>query len=228
MNKINKILTLIFIIFAFASTAKAQDKIITINGDTINCKIIEISPEKITYERKLQDNSVVSRLIYTNNVREYICETDLSSNSPDMNQEIEIYNYGRILYYFLGEHRLTLKNMLIITKNTPNAYTHLNSAYNFRIASYVSGFLGGFGMGYCTYAAIIAPSRSYVAQNAVLNWVVFGSSIILIGCSIDFKYQANKRIIHGIRNYNNSLKNKNNLSLNIGFSPTGIGLKIGL
>jgi len=226
MNITNKILTLIFIIFSLATTIYAQDKIITTTGDTIKCKIIDISPKIITYEQELQDNSKTGRLISTDNVREYIRESELVPNFQGNNNKIEIYNHGRTAFYFLDEERLTLKKMIAITEKNSNAYKYLNTAYNYRAASYAFGFLGGFGIGYCigSYMYALIEANDY---DNIINSVAFAAGAILIVCSIDFEYQAKKQIAQGINSYNNSLKNKNNLSLNVCFSPTGIGLKIG-
>ncbi|MDR2836044.1 MAG: hypothetical protein LBV69_07630 [Bacteroidales bacterium] len=55
MNKFIKILFLFLLFFTNSNFIKSQDKIITINSDTINCRIIDISFDKITYYRKTEE-----------------------------------------------------------------------------------------------------------------------------------------------------------------------------
>jgi hypothetical protein len=50
---------------------KSQDKIITTTGDTINCKIINISDIKINYEQKNKEGNFVGKFISTDLVSEY-------------------------------------------------------------------------------------------------------------------------------------------------------------
>lgn len=59
-----------FFLFLFFN-AKAQDKIISINHDTIHCSIISISDVNILYELKNKDGSVTGKLIPLSQVAEY-------------------------------------------------------------------------------------------------------------------------------------------------------------
>ena len=210
MNKINKILTLIFIIFSLTITSKAQDKIITTTGDTINCKIIEISSTIITYEQVLQDNSISGRFISINNVIEYIRDAEVLSNSTEMNmemnQEIEIKKHGITKQYFQNGQKLTLKNMMVITRNNPDAYQYMNSAHKYMVTSSVCGYIGGFGIGYYIgylfYGFIASSDRIRNPAPTIISLAIFGTGVVLIGFNVIFEYHANKLAIKGVNIYN--------------------------
>ncbi|HAH22973.1 MAG TPA: hypothetical protein DCL77_04290 [Prolixibacteraceae bacterium] len=67
-----KKLLLIFLFFVSLATAKAQDKIITIKQDTIECRIISVNAERIIYEQKTSDNHFVGMSIPISDVLQYI------------------------------------------------------------------------------------------------------------------------------------------------------------
>lgn len=67
MRKIT--LLAVFLIISFC--AKAQDRIISINHDTIRCSIISINEECIMYEQKNKDGSLVGKFINLLQVAEY-------------------------------------------------------------------------------------------------------------------------------------------------------------
>jgi len=73
-----KLLPLLLILFL---SAKAQDKIINLNHDTIQCKIISIGSELIRYELNNIDGSVTGRFIPLTQVAEYTCTHQLEAHS---------------------------------------------------------------------------------------------------------------------------------------------------
>jgi len=62
-------------------SAKAQDKIISIDHDTIHCSIVLISNERIVYELKNEDGSVTGRFMPLSQVAEYLCTHPLGKYS---------------------------------------------------------------------------------------------------------------------------------------------------
>lgn len=66
----NKILLIILFFMSWAA-AKAQDKIITIRRDTIECRIVSINGDRISYEQKTPDNLFVGKSISTLEVLRY-------------------------------------------------------------------------------------------------------------------------------------------------------------
>lgn len=54
--------SLLFLLFFMSiAAAKAQDKIITLQKDTIECRIISVGAERINYEQKTSENYVYNR-----------------------------------------------------------------------------------------------------------------------------------------------------------------------
>ena len=66
-----KKLLLIFLFFVSLTAAKAQDKIITIKQDTIECRIVSVNAERISYEQKTSDKHVVGKSILISEVLQY-------------------------------------------------------------------------------------------------------------------------------------------------------------
>jgi len=64
-------LLLIFLFFVSLAAAKAQDKIITIKQDTIECRIVSVNVERISYEQKISDKHFVGKSIPTSDVLQY-------------------------------------------------------------------------------------------------------------------------------------------------------------
>lgn len=62
-------------------SAKAQDKTISINHDTIHCTIVSISDECIVYELKNDDGSVTVKFMPLSQVAEYTCTHQLGRYS---------------------------------------------------------------------------------------------------------------------------------------------------
>jgi hypothetical protein len=67
--------------------AKAQDKIISINQDTIHCKIVSISNERIFYELNNNDGSITGKSMPLSQVAEYLKLDQPEANSNTDNPE---------------------------------------------------------------------------------------------------------------------------------------------
>ena len=67
-----KKLSLFLVLLLFASIVKAQDKIITLNNDTISCKILAVGGERISYEQENTDGYAVGKSIAVEQVKEYM------------------------------------------------------------------------------------------------------------------------------------------------------------
>lgn len=68
----------LFLLLCFS--AKAQDKIISLNHDTIHCTILSISNERIRYEIKNIDGSVTGKFMPLSQVAEYLCTHQLEDS----------------------------------------------------------------------------------------------------------------------------------------------------
>lgn len=67
-----KKLLLIYLLFVSLAAAKAQDKIITTTHDTIECRIISVNAERISYEQIASDKLVIGKSIATSDVLHYL------------------------------------------------------------------------------------------------------------------------------------------------------------
>jgi hypothetical protein len=65
------VVVLFVLMGAFCCAGTAQDKIVTANGDTILCRILDVSTGKISYEQTLSDGRVVGKFISSDHVSEY-------------------------------------------------------------------------------------------------------------------------------------------------------------
>ena len=66
-----KLLLFLLISLSFFAV-KAQDKIITIQKDTIECRIISVSADRISYEQKESPNKIIGKSIATSEVMQYL------------------------------------------------------------------------------------------------------------------------------------------------------------
>ena len=67
-----KKLLLIFLFFVSLAATKAQDKIITIKQDTIECRNLSVNAERISYEQKTSDKHIVGKSIPISEVLQYV------------------------------------------------------------------------------------------------------------------------------------------------------------
>jgi len=79
MKKLISVFTFLIVIIG---VTKAQDKIISTSGDTINCRIVKISDTKIQYEQKNKEGQNVGRFISTDQVLEYIKTSPTQTELP--------------------------------------------------------------------------------------------------------------------------------------------------
>ena len=76
-----KLIITFILLLAFAY-AKGQDKIITIQNDTILCKVVSISLKFIKYEQEGNNHEKVSKLISMKEVQEYSFGLRSQKSSP--------------------------------------------------------------------------------------------------------------------------------------------------
>ena len=81
-----KKLSLFFVLLLSVSILKAQDKIITLEGDTINCNILSVGGGRISYEQKKTDGSIAGKSIAAEQVAEYIRTPQPTMSSTGISQ----------------------------------------------------------------------------------------------------------------------------------------------
>jgi len=75
-----KAITVLILIISFLH-AKGQDKIITLQNDTVFCRIISITPTHIQYQQKDDKQNTVGKFISIEQVREYSTRSELHTTS---------------------------------------------------------------------------------------------------------------------------------------------------
>lgn len=80
------VLPAVFLLLFMSLCARAQDKIISIQHDTIYCKIVSINNDRIVYEQKNKDGSVSGKIMNLSQVAEY----SRSSQSVNDSKRLEV------------------------------------------------------------------------------------------------------------------------------------------
>lgn len=83
-----KNILLIILLLVFGTAAHAQDKIITIKQDTIECRIISVNAERITYEQKTSYQLMVGKSIPVSEVLQYFRSEKPVSMGDDVQKKI--------------------------------------------------------------------------------------------------------------------------------------------
>lgn len=156
-----KKLLLIFLSFVSLATAKAQDKIITIKQDTIECRIVSVNAERISYEQKISDKQYVGKSISISDVLQYFRtgNPDSFGDSIDHEKAKRERPEHRWLFSLQGglAHSLTdysdFKNLFLSQSNSAseaddyirklkNGY-HINTSLHYLLTTFL-----GFGVDY--------------------------------------------------------------------------------
>ena len=120
MKKLFLVLTAFMSLFAL----KAQDKIITIQNDTIECRIISVNADRISYEQKMQDNQVTGKSIATSEVLQYLRAENNDFLSRNAQNSIKAKPEHRFLFTLQGGLAYSLTdlsnfNSLLINAGVP-------------------------------------------------------------------------------------------------------------
>jgi len=158
--------------------AKAQDKIISINQDTIHCKIVSISNERIFYELNNNDGSITGKSMPLSQVAEYLKlyqpgansntdkpETPKSVSSPENRFCLGLdAGYSTMPWY--------LDNFLL-SSAMPDYYNRLKTGFhiNARAHYMIRSFLG-LGVEYSFFKTDVSgtmpieyPSSVFIMQS---------------------------------------------------------------
>ena len=120
MKKLFLVLTAFMSLFAL----KAQDKIITIQNDTIECRIISVNADRISYEQKMHDNQVTGKSIATSEVLQYLRAENNDLLSRNAQNSIKEKPEQRFLFTLQGGLAYSLTdlsnfNSLLINAGVP-------------------------------------------------------------------------------------------------------------
>ncbi|MCL2311988.1 MAG: hypothetical protein FWC41_05810 [Firmicutes bacterium] len=148
-----------------------------------------------------------------------------SSNAQNGSDTVTIVKRGAGVNYYYQEGNLLKFNQLMdLTKANEIAYGLMQQAYNLRIASicfYITGGISfGFSLGYFIIGAIFDNIKTSILIPSL------GAGVgLLIGGGICGLF-ANTKILKGVKVFNNSIRQNNNASLDLGFSSNGVMLRL--
>ena len=171
-----KKLLLIFLFFVSLAAAKAQDKIITIKQDTIECRIVSVNAERISYEQKTSDNQIVGKSIAASDVLQYFRtgKRDSFGNMFDYERTKRVRPEHRWLFLLQGglAHSLTdysnFKNIFLSQDNSASAADdyikklkngyHINTSLHYLLNTFL-----GLGVDYNLFYS--ASKGEFLAQG---------------------------------------------------------------
>lgn len=193
-SNMNKFVLLPFFLLLFIN-AKAQDKIITLNRDTIHCTIRGIGNERITYELKNKDGSVTGRFISLSEVVEYTRSPRSKINSNEHKLKTSRlehipesrWNFG------LNAGRSTMPwyfDNLQSSSTLPNFYKELKTGYHLNADAHylITDFLG-VGAEYSFFIKSTSGNiqREYYTSTFLMMSEEYNQYINYLGLSVFFQ-----------------------------------------
>jgi len=150
------------------------------------------------------------------------CVNCTAQNKTDT---ITIVKNGFETEYLQDNKKLSLDRLLAITQENSSSYAFVKKAHNLHIASValetVGGIFIGFSLGYVVGRTIMG---NIVNLKVLLPALGVGSVFVVSG--VLSQSSSNKNLQYGVWAYNHSLNQKNNLYFDLGFSPTGMALRL--
>ena len=114
--------------------ANGQDKIITTQKDTIQCRILSISPTHINYEQKTENQTIAGRFIPINNVSEYYWNSQpqerKSSEKPSTPWLIGIQAGGSHLLASTADAKREMMNFGISKSQADDYFRSLKNGFH--------------------------------------------------------------------------------------------------
>ena len=138
---------------------------------------------------------------------------------------ISIEKRGANYVYYKDNAMLSLSQIMQLTNSNPEAFKLLAKANTLRNASYVFAIFGGGCIGYSLGYLV---SRTWASNpfHPGIFISTLGVGAAFIGAGISCKVGAKKKAVEGIAVYNNAIRQSNSKSLDLGFSPSCIMLKL--
>ena len=138
----------------------------------------------------------------------------LSVKAQSSSDTLRIEKRGTSYVYYSGNTKLNFNQAMQLMSSHPDAYTLMEKANNKRAGTQIFGTVGGLclggAMGYAMGAAIVG---NRIKMPIFLS--VAGAGAILATIGIVCEVEANKKTKEGIAVYNQSIKQKNNLRVDL-------------
>ena len=120
--------------------------------------------------------------------------------------------------YILDGKLLTPKQLLVLTKDQPEAYAAMKKAKTNWDLGMACGYIGGFCIGYSLGTALAGGEPEWALAG-------FGAGIILLAIPLGMGYKKHSRA--AIRIYNSNIRqiSRNHIKIDFGLTGYGIGLR---
>jgi len=197
MNK----LTLLVLFLLLFINAKAQDKIISINQDTIHCKIVSISNDRIFYELQNNDGSITGKSMPLSQVAEYLKlhqpETNSNTDKPESSRRVSAPENRFCLGLDAGYSTMPwyLDN-LPLSSSMPDYYDglktgfHINGSAHYMITSFL-----GLGAEYSFFKTEVSGRMpiAYASSVFIMESEECRQYINYLGASVLFQQHPDAR-----------------------------------
>jgi hypothetical protein len=146
-------------------------------------------------------------------------------NAQTTSDSIKIVKHNWGYDFYQNCKTININQLTKSVKDNPAALNYIRRAMDFESASVAFGVIGGGGLGFAAgYAIGCAITKKSIKMNIFLPTLLGGSALIV--CSVTFSAVSKENFRKGVTVYNNSLKQKDNTHINLGFLPTGMIFKL--
>lgn len=197
MNKFT-LLPLFLLLFI---NAKAQDKIISVNHDTIHCKIVSISSERIFYELNNNDGSITGKSMPLSQVAEYLKldqpEANSNTDKPETPESVSSPENRFCLGLDAGYSTMPwyLDNFQL-SSAMPDYYNGLKTGFhiNARAHYMIRSFLGlGVEYSFCKTDMSGTMPIEYLSSVFIMQSEKCSQYINYVGASVLFQQHLDAR-----------------------------------
>jgi hypothetical protein len=227
-----KKIILIFTLCLFSYVVKSQDIIVTTNGKEIKTKIVETTPDQVTFrifDANAKQISSIDQKI--KKFRKQHLPVDEQVISMPRNQVFMIkYENGKNDIYREKVEYKTAKNVLnfIDVDNNPEAYKMYRDGY--KIHNLSRGLIGAGG-GLCAFGAVTLLYNGihgkYDNNEIGASFIYTGIGTVLLFTGLQLNEKSIKKMNSAFDLYRNSLKTaQSNYHLNLGITQHGLGINL--
>ena len=184
------ILLLTSIIFIGTFNLDAQDVIVKLSGQKINCKITNEDSVNV-FLNKIYDDNIISTSIPKSEISKIIYDTCLYSNI------ITFENNGMSYNYFINDKQLKGNDVLYVLSTNKLAFDKYKESNGTKSFANLFSFAGGFLIGY--------PIGTYLIKGEG-NWVLAGVGVGLVIISFPLHFLSGDQSREAIELYIKGLK----------------------
>ena len=155
----------------------------------------------------------------------FILLSSFASHAQNSSDTIRMEKRGLGYVCYKDNEMLNFTQLVHLTSSNSETAKLLRASKNMQVGAYVFGCFGGGFMGYSLGYAL-GTAMNGNTLNKTLFFSMLGAGAVFAGIGIGFEVGANNKVKEGVEIYNKSIKQKNNTSLDLGFSSNGMGLRL--